>query len=76
MGCGTCTERCHLKSIKLVGNVAEIILKRCIGCGVCVPACPEQAIQLKKRDKETIPLQDSEDLYKKIMIKKQQLRKK
>ncbi|MFX0038393.1 MAG: ATP-binding protein [Promethearchaeota archaeon] len=75
-GCGTCIERCHLKSIKLVDNLAEVILKRCIGCGVCVPSCPEQAIKLKKREEEVIPPQNSEDLYKKIMTKKQQLRKK
>ena len=76
VGCGTCVERCHLNSIKLVDNVAIINLKRCIGCGSCVPTCSEQAIQLKKRDEEVIPPEDSEDLYTKIMIKKQQLRKK
>lgn len=76
VGCGTCADRCHLKSIKLVDEIAEVILKRCIGCGVCVPTCSEQAIQLKKRDEEVIPPQNSEDLYTKIMIKKQQLRKK
>jgi ferredoxin len=75
-GCGTCVNRCHLKSIKLVGNIAEVIFKRCIGCGVCVPTCPEQAIQLKKREKEVIPPENSTDLYKKIMARKQQLRKK
>ncbi|MFW9878748.1 MAG: ATP-binding protein [Candidatus Thorarchaeota archaeon] len=76
IGCGTCVDRCHLKSIKLVDDIAEVILKRCIGCGVCVPTCPEQAIQLKKREIEIIPPKNSEDLYNKIMIKKQQLRKK
>jgi len=76
VGCGTCADRCHIKSIKLVDNIAEVILKRCIGCGVCVPTCPEQAIQLKKRDDEKIPPENSEDLYEKIMIKKRQLKKK
>ncbi len=37
---------------------------------------PEQPIQLKKREEEIIPPQDTEDLYNKIMDKKQQLRKK
>jgi ferredoxin len=76
VGCGTCVERCHLNSIKLVDNFAKINLKRCIGCGLCVPTCSEQAIQLKKRDEEVIPPLNSEDLYNKIMIKKQELRKK
>ncbi|UCC19027.1 MAG: 4Fe-4S binding protein [Promethearchaeota archaeon] len=76
VGCGTCIDKCDLKSIKLIDNFANVILKRCIGCGVCVPTCSEQAIQLKKREEEKIPPKDSEDLYNKIMIKKQQLRKK
>jgi ferredoxin len=76
IGCETCVDRCHLTSIKLVDNLAQVILKRCIGCGVCVSTCSEEAIQLKKRDEEVIPPQDSEDLYTKIMIKKKQLRKK
>ncbi|MFX0001785.1 MAG: ATP-binding protein [Candidatus Hodarchaeota archaeon] len=76
LGCGTCVDRCPLKSIKLVDNIGEVILKRCIGCGVCVPTCSEEAIQLKKREEEIIPPQNSEDLYTKIMNNKQQLRKK
>ena len=76
VGCGTCVDRCHLNSIKLVDNIAKINLKRCIGCGVCVPTCTEQAIQLKKKEDEIIPPQNPEELYTKIMDKKQQLRKK
>jgi len=75
-GCGTCVERCQIDAIKLNNNIAKVILKRCIGCGVCVPTCTEQAIQLKKKEDEIIPPQNPEDLYTKIMDKKQQLRKK
>jgi len=75
-GCGTCVERCQTNAIKLVDNLAKVILKRCIGCGACVPTCPEGAIQLKKKEEEMIPPSTMEDLYLQIMNKKQQLRKK
>ena len=75
-GCGTCIERCQTNAIKLVDDLANVILKRCIGCGACVPTCPEGAIQLKKKDEENIPPKTTEDLYARIMDKKQQLRKK
>ncbi|MFX1317143.1 MAG: 4Fe-4S binding protein [Promethearchaeota archaeon] len=75
-GCGTCIERCQTNAIKLIDNLAKVILKRCIGCGACVPTCPEGAIQLKKKDEENIPPKTTEDLYAMIMDKKRQLRKK
>ncbi|MFX0141919.1 MAG: ATP-binding protein [Candidatus Hodarchaeota archaeon] len=76
VGCGTCVERCQLKSIKLVDNLAKVILKRCIGCGVCVPTCLEGAIELREKEEEIKPPSTKEDLYHQIMEKKQQLRKK
>jgi electron transport complex protein RnfB len=76
IGCGTCVERCQINSVKLVDDKAKIILKRCIGCGICVPTCPEQAIHLIKRDKEIIPPNSQEELYRMIMDKKKELRKK
>ncbi|MFW9819264.1 MAG: 4Fe-4S dicluster domain-containing protein, partial [Candidatus Thorarchaeota archaeon] len=49
---------------------------RCIGCGVCIPSCPEGAIQLIRNANETIPPSSKQDLYSQIMAKKQELRKK
>ena len=30
-------------------EVAEINLDRCIGCGLCVTTCPEEALSLKEK---------------------------
>ena len=45
-------------------------LNRCIGCGNCVPSCPSDAIQLKRREKETIPPKTDEDMFEIIMTNK------
>jgi ferredoxin len=35
-------------------EVARIDLQRCIGCGLCVSSCPEGALRLEQRPKESI----------------------
>jgi ferredoxin len=74
-GCGTCIERCQMGAIKLVKGISKVNWKKCIGCGNCVPTCPEDAIQLKKKG-EKIPPPTMDDLYAKILNKKQQIRSK
>lgn len=47
-GCGKCVEACLTAGMELIGNVA--ILSRpheCDSDGLCVPACPEGAIQMR-----------------------------
>jgi electron transport complex protein RnfB len=34
-------------------NVAEVNLDRCIGCGLCVSKCPNQAVSLTPKPPET-----------------------
>lgn len=50
VGCGSCVERCHLKALELVDNVAHLIEERCIGCGVCDASCDYDAISLKRKE--------------------------
>ena len=35
-------------------GVALIELQRCIGCGLCVSSCPEQALSLEPRQEDGI----------------------
>jgi ferredoxin len=34
--------------------IAGIDLQRCIGCGLCVSSCPEQALHLERRQGDSI----------------------
>jgi ferredoxin len=49
---------------------ARIDLNRCIGCGVCVPACPEKALALHKKPQEVRPPQTRDELHAIIMSHK------
>ncbi|MBN2397787.1 MAG: 4Fe-4S binding protein [Deltaproteobacteria bacterium] len=49
-GCGICADdRCPMKAIEIIDDVAVLTPERCIGCGLCVSACPIDAIELIKR---------------------------
>jgi ferredoxin len=41
---------------------ASIDLSKCIGCGLCVAACPEKALKLRRKEKPFI-YPDSWDDY-------------
>jgi formate hydrogenlyase subunit 6/NADH:ubiquinone oxidoreductase subunit I len=51
-----------MAAVSLNNGFAAIELGRCIGCGLCVPVCPEDAISLVKKDEEIIPPMTEEDL--------------
>jgi len=40
---------------------SRIDLKRCIGCGLCVPTCPENAMLLLVKKKEVLPPRTKEE---------------
>ncbi|MBW1815412.1 MAG: 4Fe-4S binding protein [Deltaproteobacteria bacterium] len=55
-----------MDAIKLDDDFSEIIDGRCIGCGVCIPTCPEEAITLEaKPDMEAPPI-DFEETFQRI----------
>ena len=41
--CYSCVRNCPVKAIKVHKDHAEIIDSRCIGCGICVRVCSQQA---------------------------------
>jgi ferredoxin len=63
--CETCLDRCQMDAIT-VGEVAQVDLDLCIGCGLCAVTCPSEAIKVyrKAKDKEFIP---KEDMMSKMM---------
>jgi len=71
-GCGTCVERCQVNAVIVDERLAvsSVNLDRCIGCGNCVVSCPSEAMSLVKKEKETVPPGDWEDLYDIIMADK------
>jgi len=54
----------------MADNVATVDLDRCIGCGLCVTTCEQNAIEFMKKQKQTVPPKDHDSLYKKIMMEK------
>jgi NAD-dependent dihydropyrimidine dehydrogenase PreA subunit len=49
-GCSICSdERCPMKAIEMINDIAAVKSVECIGCGLCVSACPTGAIELKVR---------------------------
>ncbi|MBI4830263.1 MAG: 4Fe-4S binding protein [Candidatus Lindowbacteria bacterium] len=48
--CGVCAnERCQMDAIVEENGGYRVLAERCIGCGVCVPTCPTEAITLNRR---------------------------
>ncbi len=60
--CGVCKdERCQVAAIEDGDDTYRIIRERCIGCGLCVTTCPEEAISLiRKQPEEIVPPPKSE----------------
>lgn len=69
-GCQECVERCQLEALTIVDGVAAVNRDRCIGCGNCVAVCEFNASKLRKKEEESVPPEDSDALYRKIMFKK------
>jgi Fe-S-cluster-containing hydrogenase component 2 len=48
--CNPCETACSRKAITVgapITNLPQIDLEKCTGCGICVAACPGQAIYVK-----------------------------
>jgi Pyruvate/2-oxoacid:ferredoxin oxidoreductase delta subunit len=55
LACGTCAEtRCQVKAIEEGDTAYQVARERCIGCGLCVSACPSESIRLVRKPSEKI----------------------
>ena len=59
-----------MNALTLVDDISTVSRDNCIGCGACVPTCPTDAIQLRKKENEIIPPKDWDALYAEILNKK------
>jgi len=57
-------------------GISEVNLGYCIGCGVCIPTCPENARKLIKKSVESIPPENFTELYQAIAKRKATLQEK
>lgn len=57
-------------------GVAEVNLGYCLGCGVCIPNCPNDARHLVKKTDESIPPENFVELYQTIAQRKKILQEK
>jgi Na+-translocating ferredoxin:NAD+ oxidoreductase subunit B len=70
-GCGKCiTYRCPIGAIVIKEEVSNPREDVCIGCGLCVSTCPEEAITLRKRTEHENPPATIHELIKKIVAHK------
>jgi len=65
--CGECMEVCQMEALVSVNNHTEVLQNHCIGCGVCLNACASEAITLVKKEKETVPPKDKDEMYRKMI---------
>lgn len=57
--CETCLDRCHFDAIKMTGpeDTALVDPAKCMGCGLCLVTCPDEAISLKEvRPQDFVPV--------------------
>jgi len=52
--CETCIGRCKFNAIT-VNDSASVNPEKCIGCGLCAVTCPNDAIMMKRYERELIP---------------------
>ena len=54
LACQDCLDYCQFDALTLQEEIAFVDQTKCVGCGVCVPACPEGALILARRSPEEI----------------------
>jgi Fe-S-cluster-containing hydrogenase component 2 len=74
-GCGICADdRCPMDAIEMKDDIAVVTQEKCIGCGLCVTACPVEAIVLlRKSDPPEVPA-TGQELVGKVLTEKGKLK--
>ena len=61
-----CVDACPVKALAVKEEKLLINKDACIGCGLCVPACPEGALHLELREKPPKVFKDNDALFRNI----------
>jgi Fe-S-cluster-containing hydrogenase component 2 len=68
--CRNCQDRCEMDAVNDSGGPSAVDLLRCIGCGLCVPTCPDGAITLHRKPDAVSPPKNQNSLYLKILYER------
>jgi len=69
-GCGKCVRRCQMNAFVVKDKMAVLNIDKCIGCGLCVTTCKTGALKLVKKEVETVPPKNTEEMFQRIMAGK------
>jgi len=73
-GCATCRdERCPVAAIELIDETAKVEEERCIGCGLCVSACPQSAMSMVARQDSIFPPATIQEMGMRVLTEKGRL---
>ncbi len=61
-----CVTACPVEALSVVDERLRIDEQTCLGCGLCVPACPEGALHLELRGKPPKIYKDNDALFRSI----------
>jgi len=61
--CGTCEQICHFETITIADGMRTYDATACLGCGLCVEGCPNEALSLYVDADKARPL-DMDDVRK------------
>ncbi len=50
LGGGSCVRKCNYDALSIVNGIAYVDTDKCVGCTMCVAACPKSIIEMKYYD--------------------------
>ena len=65
LGGGSCVSACHLAAMSIEGFGPPVVdTDKCVGCGLCARACPQDLIEIIRTEKNIQPKCSSRDTGK------------
>jgi electron transport complex protein RnfB len=61
-----CVDSCPVDALSIVNEKLMVDWNKCLGCGLCIPTCPQGALHLKLREHPPKVYKDNDALYRNI----------